>query len=293
MVMENALTVDHLNKNFDHFSLNDITFSLPEGMVLGIIGENGSGKSTLIRCILGQDVPSSGTIRMYGINPAEDIQVHDKIGTAFDQCCFPEEFTIGQISKVLKKLMPGWNTELFEKTLSGTNIRMNSKIRTLSKGMKARVSLAAAISHDASLIILDEATSGLDPVVREEMINLLMKYLQEDQRRSMLMTSHITSDIEKAADLILMIQDGKIVFLIEKDILAENYGLARLKSDQLNFLKPDLVSRIREQEYFTEALITNRNEFIRRYPDYEIEPASLDDVIVMYRKGEVYENANQ
>lgn len=290
--MEDALTVEHLNKNFDHFSLNDITFSLPEGMVLGIIGENGSGKSTLIRCILGQDVPSSGAIRMYGINPAEDIRIHEKIGAAFDQCCFPEEFTVGQISKALKKLLPGWDEKIFEKTIAGTDIRMNSKIRTLSKGMKARVSLAAAISHDASLIVLDEATSGLDPVVREDMIDLLMKYLQEDPKRSMLMTSHITSDIEKAADLILMIQDGKIVFLIEKDVLAENYGLARLKSDQLNFLKPDLISRIREQEFFIEALITDRNEFIRRYPDYEISPASLDDVIVMYRKGHLYETEN-
>lgn len=151
--------------------------------------------------------------------------------------------------------------------------------------MKAKLSLAAALSHDASLLILDEATAGLDPVVREEMLDLLLDFMQ-DETHSILMTSHITSDLERIADYIVFIQDGRIVFTEEKETLLNAYGMAQVTRDQLEFIDGDLVLRKRTQPLATDLLVADRKQFARRYPDYAVVPATLDEIVLMFTKGE-------
>lgn len=282
--MEDALVVKDLTKVFPKFSLDQVSFTVPAGSVVGLIGENGSGKSTTVRCILGQSVPQSGTIRIYGIDYTDPVRAHEQIGAAFDVCSFPEILNARQVSKILKDIYKSWSEERFFELLAHFDIDPDRKIRDLSRGMKAKVSLCSALCHNARLLILDEATSGLDPVVREEMLDLLQEFMKEEDH-SILMTSHISSDLEKIADYIVCIQNGKIVFNGEKETIF-GYGIARLREDQLEFVDPALILSKRHQPLCIEVLIKDRFAFARRYPDYAIDPATLDDVVLMLSKGE-------
>ncbi|WP_297567024.1 ABC transporter ATP-binding protein [uncultured Faecalibaculum sp.] len=283
--MTPALSVRQLCKHFPKFSLQDITFDVPQGSVVGLIGENGSGKSTTLECILGQDIPDTGEISVYGINPFQDIQAHARIGAAFDTCLFPEVFTPATLEKAFAGIWPGWDRTRWKQLMETCGIPEDQKIQKFSRGMKAKLSLAAALSHDASLLILDEATAGLDPVVREEMLDLLLDFMQ-DETHSILMTSHITSDLERIADYIVFIQDGRIVFTEEKETLLNAYGMAQVTRDQLEFIDGDLVLRKRTQPLATDLLVADRKQFARRYPDYAVVPATLDEIVLMFTKGE-------
>lgn len=280
-----ALSVRNLCKQFPDFSLQDISFDVPQGTVVAMIGENGSGKSTTLECILGQDIPTSGTIEIFGENPAAHIDAHARIGAAFDTCLFPEVLTPEQIASIFRDLYPAWNETAWQEITSAAGIPMHQKIQKFSRGMKAKLSLAAALSHDASLLILDEATAGLDPVVREEMLDLLLDFMQEENH-SILMTSHITSDLEKIADYIVFIQNGRIVFTEEKEKLLCEYGLANVTRDQLAFIQEDLIVRKRQQPLSVQLLVRNRKVFQDLYPDYVVTPATLDEIVLLFTKGE-------
>ncbi len=283
--MKPALSVRKLCKEFPDFALKDITFEIPQGTVFAIIGENGSGKSTTLECILGQDIPTSGEIEIYGINPFENIEAHALVGAAFDSCLFPETFTPAQTAQVLSGVYSEWDQSRWEKICTECEIPMNRKIRTFSRGMKAKLSLAAALSHHAKLLILDEATAGLDPVIREEMIDQLLEFMQEEDH-AILMTSHISSDLERIADYIVFIRDGQIVFTEDKEKLLSEYGLASVTSEQLEFVDPALICRIRKQAMSTDLLVGDRTEFRRRYPDYALKAPSLDEIVLMFTRGE-------
>ena len=280
----NAIRVEKLNKSFKHFSLKDITFTVEQGNVVGLVGENGSGKSTIMRCLLNQDIPSSGTIELLGQNASTSIDVHNEIGVSYDSCPFPDNFTAKDIDAVLGRVYKNWNTKRFFSLLEQFHLPLDQKLKEMSRGMKVKVMLSTCLSHQARLLLLDEATAGLDPVVREEILDMLLEFMNEEDH-SIFMTSHITSDLERIADYILFIQDGAIVFEETRENM-ERYGLARLTSEQIGFIDPDLVLTIRHQPMNTELLIKDRAEFRRRYPDYVIEPASIDDVILMLTKGE-------
>lgn len=283
--MTPALSVRNLCKTFPDFSLKNVSFDVPQGAVVAIIGENGSGKSTTLECILGQDIPTSGSIEIYGMDPAQDIQAHARIGAAFDSCLYPGIFTPAQIAGILKDIYPSWDQKLWEKLTEVTGIPLHQKIQKFSRGMKAKLSLATALSHDASLLILDEATAGLDPVIREEMLDLLLDFMQ-DETHSILMTSHITSDLEKIADYVVFIQNGQIIFTEEKETLLSRYGLAQVTGSQLEFVDDALVVRKRVQPLATDLLVRDRKTFRDRYPDYAIQPATLDEIVLMFTKGE-------
>lgn len=283
--MTPALSVQNLCKSFGEFALQDITFDVPCGVVTAIIGENGSGKSTTLACILGQDIPDSGTVAIFGTDPFQDIQAHAALGVSGDISQFPGAFTPNQLESVLKGLFPDWDTAAWNRLLELCQIPGTRRIEQFSRGMKAKLSLAAALSHRAKLLILDEATAGLDPVVREELLDLLLEFMQEENH-SILMTSHISSDLEKIADYIIFIRNGRIVFSEEKDTLLEHYGLASVSREQLGYVDESLILRRRVQPMSTDLLITDRQAFATRYPDYVLKQPTLDEIVLMFTKGD-------
>lgn len=282
--MTDALCVKDLNKAFKEFSLRNVSFSVLQGQVVGLIGENGSGKSTTIRCILGQDIPTSGTITIYGKNAFGDAKLHNAVGTAFEGAPFPENFDARQLSSVFEDVFDSWKKEAFFGFLKRFDVPLDRQVRHLSKGMKAKLGLAVALSHDAKLLLLDEATAGLDPVVRDDILDLLQEFM-EDESHAILMTSHITSDLERIADRILYIRNGEILFEIDRDAL-DRSGLARLRKEDMELLDLALVMARKTNALNVEILIRDRDEFMRRYPDFAIDPVTLDEIIVMFSKGE-------
>ncbi|MEY8379671.1 ABC transporter ATP-binding protein [Ileibacterium valens] len=279
-----ALSVRGLNKSFGTFALKGITFEVPQGTVCAIIGENGSGKSSTLECILGIDIPDSGNISIYGINPQENIDAHSLVGVAFDSCPFPENCTAADLQTILKGVFKNWNSTLYSALIEECKIPLHQKIRTFSRGMKAKLDIVCALCHEADLLILDEATAGLDPVIREEMIDQLLNFMQ-DEKHAILMTSHISSDLERIADYIIFIKDGQIVFIEQKDLLLAEYGMACVSSDQLEYIAGEFIVRLRKQAMNTDLLIRNRAEFSKRYPDYSLRPASLDEIVLMFTRG--------
>lgn len=282
--MSDALNIQNLNKKFKNFQLNNICLKVPKGRVVGLIGENGSGKSTTMRCVLDQDVPDSGTIEIYGQNARKEAKCHELLGVVGDSCCFPDPFDAKTISAIMKDIYPKWSPDYFFGFLKRFSVPKDRPVRQLSKGMKAKLNIACALAHQPELLLLDEATAGLDPVVREEILDLLQEFM-EDENHGILMTSHITSDIERIADSIYYIRNGQISFELSRDQI-DLYGIAQLTDEQIDFIDPKLVRITRRQPMHTEVLVTDRYEFMKRYPDYAIDPANLDAVIVMISKGE-------
>lgn len=282
--MTEALKIEHLNKRFKHFVLQDINLDVPKGMVVGLIGENGSGKSTTLRCILNQDVLDSGTITIYDQNALTDPKIHEKLGVVSDGHCFPDLFSAKTISGIMKEIFPHWEEAYFFDFLNRFSVPVDQPLRQLSKGMQAKLRIACALAHHPDLLLLDEGTAGLDPVVREEILDLLQEFM-ENEDHAILMTSHISSDLERIADRIAYIQDGKIDFELSREQM-DALGLAQVANEQLEFIDPALVMTRRKQPLSTEVLIADRFEFKKRYPDYAISPASLDEIIVMISKGE-------
>jgi ABC-2 type transport system ATP-binding protein len=221
---QNALEVRNLQKNFPAFSL-DVSFNVPAGFVCGFIGKNGAGKTTTLKALLGMTVPDSGEITILG-KPAADVSVKADLGVLLDQPYFQEDWTPGDVEKALRPYYSRWSSEAWNDYLERFQLPKRKKFKDYSRGMKMKLGLSAALAHDAKLLLLDEPTGGLDPVVREEMLDILRAYLLDDTR-TVLFSTHITSDLEKIADRILFISNGKIIFDDEKDTLLERYALVR------------------------------------------------------------------
>lgn len=277
-----ALQVTDLTKTWPAFCLDQVSFTVPQGTCTALIGENGSGKSTILRCLLGMDVFSGGSVSVFGENPLDNPEVHVLMGYCADRLLFPEIFTPAQVSQLFSRLYPVWHQDKFEDILRTQGISMHQKLKKMSRGMKAKVSLASALCHEAPLLLLDEATGGLDPVVREEMLDLLQAYMEEEEGRSILITSHISSDLERIADEIVLIQNGRIVLQGNKEALLSQMVLARVRKDQLELLDPALIVTMRPQALHTEVLIRDKEDFLARYPDYAWDPLRLDDLVLLF-----------
>ncbi|MDE7250118.1 MAG: ABC transporter ATP-binding protein, partial [Lachnospiraceae bacterium] len=216
---KNAIEVRNLTKKYDDFRIDNICFDIPEGSIVGFIGENGAGKSTTMKAILGLVPIEEGEIKVLdqdiGHNAADE-NWREQIRVVFDECNFPNELKEKNINIIMKNIYRTWNENLFKEYLQKFELPVNKKVRYLSKGMKMKLSIAAALSHDSRLLILDEATSGLDPVVRNEILDIFREYV-EDERRTVFLSSHITSDIEKVADYIILIHKGNLLLIESKD----------------------------------------------------------------------------
>lgn len=222
--MTAALKIQGLTKKFEGFALDKVSFRVPSGSIVGLIGENGAGKTTTINAALGLIKKDSGEIELFGEN-VEHLtpSIKEEIGAVFDASNFSEELTPEKLDKVLKDIYTSWDQDLFRQLLDRLEIPFSRKLKTFSKGMKMKLSLAAALSHHPKLLILDEATSGLDPVMRDDILDMFLDFVQEEDH-AILVSSHITSDLEKVADYIVFIHKGKIIFSKPKDELLDDYG---------------------------------------------------------------------
>ena len=280
--MTNCIEVKGLVKEYKTFTLGPIDLTVPGGSILGLIGENGAGKTTLIKSILGIVNPSGGEVRLLGTDPDH---AKEDIGVVMDDCFFSEYLRGKDVNTVLSRVYKGWDRELFRDYLEKFGLAGTKNIKELSRGMRMKLSLAAALAHRPKLLLLDEATAGLDPVVRDEILDEFLDFVS-DEDHGILISSHITSDLEKAADYIAYLHEGKLLMCDEKDRLLESYGrLVCARADLEQIDRSYLVS-VRKSQYSTEALIRNRGEFTRRYPRLTVEPITLDELMVFVVRGE-------
>lgn len=286
--MENVLEIKNISKEYKGFSLKDVSFNIPKGFVMGLIGPNGAGKTTTIKAIMNLINLDSGEIYIFGEDiKKNEISIKDRIGFVYDDCCAFEDFTIRENKKIISKFYSKWDEEKFKYYLEKFALNENKKLKQLSKGQKMRFSLALALSHKAELLILDEPTSGLDPVFRSELLDILFEIIGEEEV-SILYSTHITTDLEKLADYITFINDGKIEFSKEKDILLGEYFIIKGALDILNKdLEKELIG-LRKTRYNFEGLTNNMRKLKELFGDKIIfEKATLDDIVVYYSKKDV------
>lgn len=277
----NALELSHVGKQLGKFELKDISLTLPDGCIMGLIGENGAGKSTTIKTVLGLMRMDSGEIRVLGKPVAELDSVKEQIGVVMDECYFHEVLTATDVSAVLKNVYRAWDAVQFAALCQKFSLPSRQKIKEYSRGMKMKLSIAVALSHGARLLILDEATSGLDPVVRDEVLDTFLEFIQ-DEGHSVLISSHIISDLEKICDYITFIHKGKILMSEPKDELLERYGILKCTEAELAALDAAAVHAVRRSHFGVEALVL-RDRVPRAFA---LDRAPLEDIMLFSIKEE-------
>lgn len=278
MECEFALQVKELCKTYPQFILSDVSFSLPKGAIMGLIGENGAGKSTVMKIILGMTRADSGKISVFG---HEGVSARDKekIGVVFDELSFNQTLTVSALGKVMQNIYAEWDMQAYQNYLSRFSLPDKKELKDFSKGMKMKLSLAVALSHHAKLLILDEPTGGLDPVVRAEILDLFLEFIA-DGESSILVSSHITGDLEQIADYITFLHQGKLMMSKNKDDIIYRYGIAKADPKTIETISSPLIVKKKVSHYGAQALIENRDEFAREYPDVLIDPITLDALML-------------
>lgn len=285
--VKNAIEVKGLTKRYQDFALDHVSFQVPAGSIVGFIGENGAGKSTTIKAILDLIHPDSGEITLLGEpDGAGRKVVKEQIGVVFDESYFPDNLHTRDINQMMKKIFRNWEEEKFRGYLKEFELPEKKSIKEFSRGMKMKLSIAVALSHQTRLLILDEATSGLDPIIRNEILDIFLDFIQEEDH-TVFLSSHITSDIEKISDYILLIHRGKILFFENKDKLIYDYGVVHGTKEQLAKLRPEQVVSIRENSFEAEALVKNRQELKTEHPELTMDRASIEDILLFIVKGEM------
>ncbi|SHH38673.1 ABC-2 type transport system ATP-binding protein [Anaerosphaera aminiphila DSM 21120] len=280
---KNSILVQNLYKKFNDFSLDHISFKIPTGRIVGFIGENGSGKSTTINLILNELKKDGGKIKIFGVDNTTQ-SIKDNIGVVFDECNFHEVFTVQNIGKMLSGVYSSWDDSLYLNYLRKFNLPLNKPIGSFSKGMKMKLSIICAMSHKPKLLILDEATTGLDPIVREEILDLFLEFIQNEEH-SIFFSSHITSDIQKIADYVILIHQGKIIFEEQKDDLIYKYGIIKCGKEKFAEILPDDYIIHRETNVSMECLVRDKNVIRRKYKNIVVDNATLEDIMLFYIKG--------
>ncbi len=280
--MKNSISAKKVTKKYNNFTLNQVDLVVPSGTIVGLVGENGAGKTTLIKAILGIIHTTEGSIELFDGRTLKDAK--EDIGVVLDNTFFAEILRVEDINLIMKNVYKKWDTDLFNTYLNDFKIPTNQVIKTLSKGMRKKLEIATALAHHPKLLILDEPTSGLDPVVRSEILDIFLEFIQ-DEEHSVLLSSHITSDLEHIADYITFIHEGNIVLSEDKNELLENYLIIRCDEDMFNCLEKEDVIRYRKNIYIYDVLVYGRDKIKRKYKDLVIDNASIDDVMLLYIKG--------
>ncbi len=285
MEYENAIEINNLVKKYDGFTLGEISFAVPTGSIMGFVGQNGSGKSTTIKSILNIIKNDSGEIKIFGLDHIKyEKEIKEKIAVVFDTLPFHESLNGKQINNIMKNMYKEWSEETFYGYLERFHLPVKKKLGEFSKGMKMKFQIATALSHNASLLIMDEATAGLDPVVRSEMLDVFMEFMQ-DETHSILMSSHITSDLERIADKLTFIHNGKIILSGYKDEILENHGIIQCSLDDIKEIDDEDIISIRTNKYAASIMVKNRRQCEVKYSGALIDNASLDDILIYYVKG--------
>ena len=282
--MANAFMVSGLTKTYQDFVLDHVSFTVPSGSIVGLIGENGAGKSTTIHAALGLIQKEDGVVSILDKEEL-DGDIKEQIGVVFDGSNYPEILSPRKLNRVMKNIYRTWNERVYFGLLKQFSLPSDKQIKQFSKGMKMKLAISAAFSHHSRLLILDEATSGLDPVVRDDILDMLLGFVQ-DEGHSILVSSHITSDLEKIADYIVFIHEGKVVFEKPKDELTEGYGVIKCGAAQFDALdKADIIA-YRKMDYEWQILVSDREKMQKKYPKALVVPAAIDEIMLLYVKGE-------
>lgn len=286
--MTNILTLENVNKKYEKssFSIRNISFSLPEGSILGFIGENGSGKSTTMNCILNVLRKDSGKIEIFGKEMSdEDTDIRENIGVVYDSNNFPEHLTAEQLADIFEKIYSKWDNACFEEYMQRFSLPKSQKIKTYSRGMSMKLAIAVALSHESKLLILDEATSGLDPIMRDEILDVLLEFVRQENH-SILLSSHITSDLEKIADYIVFIHDGEIILNKTKDELIYEYGVIRCSENDFTSIATEDILSYMKKDYQIDVLVSDRKLMKKKYKNLIVDNVSLDEMMLLMVRGE-------
>ncbi|MDV0443930.1 ABC transporter ATP-binding protein [Methanorbis rubei] len=284
--MEYAIQVTGLTKTYQDFTLDKVSFAVPKGSIMGFIGENGAGKSTTIKAILNLIHRDAGTVEILGMDlETHEKEIKERIGVVFDECCFHDNLNPADISKILGNIYQNWDEQLYQTYLKKFGLPEHKKIKDFSRGMKMKLSIAAALAHKPEVLILDEATSGLDPVVREEILDIFLEFIQ-NENHAVLISSHITSDLDKIADYLTFIHHGKIVFSAGRDELMDDMGIVKCSSDDLARISKEMIIRYRKNQFGCEVLIRNREGFVAAHPEMILDPVTTEAIMLFYSRGE-------
>lgn len=281
--MNAAVICRNVTKRYPDFTLSNLNLEIPAGTIVGFVGENGAGKSTTIKAMLNLVRPDEGEIQVLGedsrcLSP----RTRERIGVVFDGCHLPQELTAAQVDRVFARAYARWQEDLFQRMIRRFQLPSGKRVKEFSRGMQMKLAIACALSHQPDLLLLDEATSGLDPVVRDEILDLFLDFLQNESH-TIFLSSHIISDIEKAADYVAFLHQGKLLFMEEKDRLREQYGLAPCQREEAQTLPRELVAGIRTSAFNATVLVRDRRqaEKILRRP---VEPASMEEILLYLSK---------
>lgn len=277
-----AIEIQDLCKDFDEFQLEHITMKLPKGCILGLVGENGAGKSTTIKLIMNALKAKSGSVKVLGVdNQSKEFdQLKNQIGVVLDEAYYPEILNAKQVGIIMKDTYENWNTALYEKYMKHFRITMNKPFKDYSRGMKMKLAIAVALCHDPKLLILDEATSGLDPLIRDEILDMFNEFTREESH-SILLSSHIVSDLEKICDYIAFIHNGKLLFCEEKDRILEKFSVIKCSKEDFEAIPASAIVGKKETPFGYEALVENTkvNDSMPK------ERTTLEDIILYHARG--------
>jgi ABC-2 type transport system ATP-binding protein len=286
---ENAIDIQKLSVRYDGFLLNDISFQVPKGSIMGFVGQNGAGKTTTIKAILNIVRREAGSIQLLGLdNIKQEREAKEQISAVFDEIPFQDQLNASQLERILREVYREWNHAVYDTYLERLMIPKRKKIGDFSKGMKMKLQIAAALSHNAKLLIMDEATTGLDPVVRSECLDIFLEYLQEEDH-SILMSSHITSDLEKVADSVTMIHNGKLFLTGYKDDVLADHGIIKCSKSDYREIEPEDIISARVTDFGAEVMVRDRAACMRKYAGLAMDNASLEEIMLFYvnaKKGE-------
>lgn len=283
--MNELLTVRGLTKNFDRFALQELSFSLPEGCITGFIGANGAGKTTTLRTILDLIHKDSGDVRIFGLDMSTDARaIKDRIGVVLDDGGFYDELSLSEMKRIIAPAYSHWSDENFQRWLDHFRLDPHQKIATLSRGMRMKFALALAMSHGAELLIMDEPTSGLDPKIRRQLLRTLSTFM-ENGGKGVFFSTHITSDLDKIADFLVMIDDGQILFQEDKDTLLDSHRILKGDSAALTADTRPLFLSLEETAYGFTGL-TYAPEALDAFPDALVERPTVEDIMLAYMKGD-------
>jgi ABC-2 type transport system ATP-binding protein len=284
--MEATIKVKNLKKKYEGFELKNISFEIPEGSIVGLIGENGAGKTTTIKSIL-NIIRSEGEIQVFGKDIKQnEKEIKSKLGVVLDDSFLSEYLTPKKINSIMKNFYNTWDKKLFENYIKIFKLPENKMIKDFSSGMKMKLKIATAISHKPQILILDEPTSGLDPIVRNEILDIFRQFIAEDETRSILISTHITTDLEHISDYIMFIKNGEITLNLPTSEILENYGIVKCDEKDFSKISKEDYDYYRKEKYQYEVLVKNKKMIKSKYGISTIDKASIEDIMLFYIKGE-------
>lgn len=280
----NAIEIKGLVKKYDDkFQLGKLDLTIPKGVIVGLIGENGAGKTTLLKAILNIIHIDSGTIKINGEDNKKE-EKKENIGVVLDNMFFPEILTAKDIELVMRGIAKNWDTELYYNYLKEFSLPVDKPLKALSKGMRKKLEIATALSHHPDILILDEATSGLDPVIRNEILDIFLNFIQ-DENHTIILSTHITTDLEHVADKIVFIDQGKIVLDQDRDELIDHYGILKCDPDKIDQVKKEDYICYKKNKYDVEFLVADRDKTRKKYPNFVVDKVTLEELMLLMIKG--------